>query len=149
MGFNACFNSFSYIAAASAPIHAFLEFLLPVPHIIFFPSHLLLFHITIVETTDSGERGMNHVEMTIINPRDENWPSSGSNQRPPVLKSTTLPAMGLGWTNRGARIRSCHLLRSVVAILLIVEIFLVLIFFSPLEHNVLRVSYHCPASVRP
>ena len=28
---------------------------------IFFPSHWLLSHITIVETTDSSERGMNHV----------------------------------------------------------------------------------------
>ena len=46
----------------------------------------------IVETTDSGERGMNPVAMTIINSRKEYWPSRGSNQRPPVLKSTTLPA---------------------------------------------------------
>ena len=38
---------------------------------IFFPSHWLLSHITIVETTDSGERGMNPVAMTIINPRKE------------------------------------------------------------------------------
>ena len=45
---------FSYIAAASAPMYAFLE---------------LLFHITIVETTDSGERGMNPVAITIISPR--------------------------------------------------------------------------------
>ena len=48
-------------------------------------------HITIVETTDSGERGMNPVAMTIINPRKEYWPSRGSNQRLPVLKSATLP----------------------------------------------------------
>ena len=34
---------------------------------------------------DSGERGMNPVAMTIINPRTEYWPSRGSNQRPPVL----------------------------------------------------------------
>ena len=58
---------------------------------IFFPSHWLLSHITIVETTDSSERGMNLVAMTIINPRKEYWPSQGSNQRPPVLKSPTLP----------------------------------------------------------
>ena len=44
-----------------------------------------------VRTTDSGERGMNPVAMTIINPRKEYWPSRGSNQRPPVLKSATLP----------------------------------------------------------
>ena len=52
--------------------------------------HWLLSHITIVDTTDSGERGMNPVAMTIINPRKEYWPSQGSNQRPPVLKSATL-----------------------------------------------------------
>ena len=31
------------------------------------------------------------VAMTIINPGKECWPSRGSNQRPPVLKSATLP----------------------------------------------------------
>ena len=34
------------------------------------------------------ERGISPVAMTIINPRKESWPSWGSNQRPPVLKST-------------------------------------------------------------
>ena len=57
----------------------------------FLSKPLTLSHITIVETTDKGERGMNPVTMTIINPRKEYWPSRGSNQRPPVLKSTTLP----------------------------------------------------------
>ena len=33
------------------------------------------------------ERGMNPVAMTIINSWKEYWPSLGSNQRPPVLKS--------------------------------------------------------------
>ena len=33
---------------------------------------------------------MNPVAMTIINPRKEYWPSRGSIQRPPVLKSATL-----------------------------------------------------------
>ena len=46
--------------------------------------------MTIVETTDSGDRGMNPVAMTIINPRKEYWPSRESNQRPTVLKSETL-----------------------------------------------------------
>ena len=58
---------------------------------IFFPSHWLLSHITFVDTTDSGERGMNPVAMTIINHRKEYWPRLGLNQRPPVLKSATLP----------------------------------------------------------
>ena len=52
---------------------------------LFFPSHSLLSHIFIVETTESGERGMNAVAMTIINSR-----SRGSNQRPSVLKSAKL-----------------------------------------------------------
>ena len=33
---------------------------------------------------DSGERGMNHVTLTIINPQEEHWPSQGFNQQPPV-----------------------------------------------------------------
>ena len=77
--------------AASAPIHAFFEFFLPVLDTIFFPTYCLLSHTTIVKTTDSGERGMNPIETTIINPRKEYWPSQGSNQRPPFLKSTMLP----------------------------------------------------------
>ena len=67
------------------------SYLTGTPHNIF-PSHWLLSHITIVETTDSGERGMNPVAMTVINPRKEYWPSRGSNQRPPVLNFGTLPA---------------------------------------------------------
>ena len=34
-------------------------------------------NIIIVETTDSGERGMNPVAMTIINPWKEYWPGPG------------------------------------------------------------------------
>ena len=41
---------------------------------------------------DSSERGINPVAMTIIKPRKEYWLSRGSNQRPPVLKSTLLLA---------------------------------------------------------
>ena len=40
-------------------------------HTITFPSHWQLFHVAIVETIDSGERGMNPVAMSIINPRKE------------------------------------------------------------------------------
>ena len=39
---------------------------------------------------NSGERGMNPVAMTIINPRKEYWLSQGLNQQTPVLKSATL-----------------------------------------------------------
>ena len=43
-----------------------------------FPSHWLPSQIPIVETTDSGERGINLVAMTVINSRKEYWPSRGS-----------------------------------------------------------------------
>ena len=56
-----------------------------------FQNHWLLFHITIVETTVSGKRGMNPVEITISVPRKEYCPSRESNQRPPALTSCTLP----------------------------------------------------------
>ena len=46
----------SNIAYAGAPIDAFLEFLKPVLGTIFFLSHWLLSHKTIVEKMDSGER---------------------------------------------------------------------------------------------
>ena len=39
---------------------------------------------------DSGERGMNPVVMTIINPRKEYWLSQGSNLQLPVLESCAL-----------------------------------------------------------
>ena len=58
---------------------------------IFFTSNCLLSHITIVQTMDSGERGMNSVAMAIINPWGEYLLSRGLNQRPPVLKFCTLP----------------------------------------------------------
>ena len=74
--------SYMYIAAASAPIHALLELFQPVLRTIFFPSHWLLSHITIVETTDSGERGMNPVAMTIINPQKKYWSSRDRNGDP-------------------------------------------------------------------
>ena len=90
MVFNAVFQQyFSYIAAASAPIHAFMDFFKPVLRKILFPSLWLLSRITIVEKMDSGERGINLVAMTIIDPRKEYWPSQGWNHRLPVLKSAT------------------------------------------------------------
>ena len=78
---------------------------------IFFPSHWLLSHITIVKTTESGERGMNPVAMTFINPRKEYWPSQGSNQQPPfhlVLYSTEwamwLRVLSNNWQNHGLEV---------------------------------------------
>ena len=63
------------------------------PHNIL-PSHWLLSHITIVDTMDGGERGMNPVVMnkSNINPWKKYWLSQGSTQQPPVLKSVALPA---------------------------------------------------------
>ena len=43
----------------------------------------------IVETTNSGEKEMNPVPMTIITPWKEHYLSQGLNQRPPLLKSAT------------------------------------------------------------
>ena len=58
MVFNAAFNSISVIFRRSVQLSilswsSFNQSL----HTIFFPSHWLLSHITIVGTTDSGERG--------------------------------------------------------------------------------------------
>ena len=90
---------FSYIVATTAPIHVFLEFFLPGFYTIFFPSQWLLSHNTIVKTTDSGEKGINPVTMTIIDILREYWSSPGI--EPPtscfqVLYATNW-AMGLGW----------------------------------------------------
>ena len=57
---------------------------------------------------DSGERGMNPVSMTIIKPQKENWLRQGSNQRPPVLKSSTLPTEQLDLAKK-VRITICQL----------------------------------------
>ena len=74
------YQYFSYITAASVPIHTFLQFFNPVLRTILLPSHLLISHITIVEAMDSSERGMNPVAMAINSPRKEYWQSQGSKQ---------------------------------------------------------------------
>ena len=65
--FNAIFNGISVIS--QRPVHlsmlSWSSFLISTPTIFF------------LETTDSCQRGMNHVAMTIINPRREYWPSRG------------------------------------------------------------------------
>ena len=90
--FNAVFNNTSVISRRPVTYSCFPgAFLTSTPHE-YFPSHWLLSHATIVETTDSVERGMNPVKaVTVINPRREYWPSRGSTQRPPVFRSTALP----------------------------------------------------------
>ena len=60
---------------------------------------------------DSGERVINFVPMTIINPRKEYWPSRILNKRPRVLKSCTLPTElrggeGLYWNIVGNHLLS-------------------------------------------
>ena len=75
---------FSDIVADSAPIKSFLELFLQVLCTIpvFYAKYWLLFHITIVETIDSADTGMNPVAVTIINPRKEFRPSRKLNQGP-------------------------------------------------------------------
>ena len=90
---------FIYNAAASAPIHAFLEFFSSVLSKIFFPSHWLLSHMNIFETMNSNNRGINPLPTTVINSRKQYWPNQQSNHQPPVLTSCTLQierATGLG-----------------------------------------------------
>ena len=93
MVLNTVFNSISVISRQ--PVHIFMlswsSFKHSVLCTIFLPSHSLLSHITTVETMDSGERGINPVAMTFISPWRKYWPRWGSNQRPTVLKSCTLP----------------------------------------------------------
>ena len=84
MVFNAVFNSISVISQQPVSTHPCFPGLLT----IFFPSHWLLSHKTIDKTTESAERGMNLVIMTIINPSREYWLSQGLNQQPPGLKTT-------------------------------------------------------------
>ena len=92
MVFNAVFNTISVVSRR--PVHLPMlswSSLKSVLLIIFFPSNWLLSHIIIVEIMDSGERGMNPIVMTIINPRKEYWMRRGSNRQPPVLKFWALP----------------------------------------------------------
>ena len=81
-------HHYSYITA-TAPIHAFLGFFLPVLSTTFFPCNCLLFNITIGKTMDGPERGMNPVAISVIDPYKEHSASWGSNQWP-VLKSCSL-----------------------------------------------------------
>ena len=71
---------------------------------------LATFPLNHCRTTDSGKRGMNPVAMTIINRRREYWPNRGSNQRPPVLKSTTLPTelWGSALMNENLQLHVCN-----------------------------------------
>ena len=89
MVFYTVFNSISVLSRRSVHLSmlSLRFYFCPVFRTIFIPSHWLLSNTSVVETMDSGERGMNPVAMIIINPMKEYWPGWGSNQRPPVLKS--------------------------------------------------------------
>ena len=80
--FNAVFNSFSVISRG--PVHlsmlSWSSFKL-VLCTVFFPGHWLLSHITIVETTDSGERNESC--------RNDNYQSSGRILAEPGIELAT------------------------------------------------------------
>ena len=62
----AVFNVISVSSQRPVYFHAFRGFFLPLLLSLFFPTHELLFHITIIETMNISERGMNLVELPII-----------------------------------------------------------------------------------
>ena len=83
------------MAVASAPIHVFLEFLLTSTRQNILSKPVAAFqHNHCQNNGQRGERNESRtsVAMTIINPHKEYWPSQGSNQPLPVLKSATLAA---------------------------------------------------------
>ena len=83
-------TTFSTLFQLYCNSHVFQEFFLPLLCTIFFPSNWWLSHITIVETMDNSERGINPVTLTITYSRREHTAIQGSNQRIPVLHSCTL-----------------------------------------------------------
>ena len=97
MVFKAVFNSiliiYYYITAVSAPIHAFPDFFQPVLRAIFFPSHWLFSHITIVETTERGDRGRNPVDYHEFSERIFAEPGIDLLSQ---VRNATDEAMGLG-----------------------------------------------------
>ena len=69
MVFNTTFNSIRLSQGSQCTYASFPEILLTSILLNTLLSHWLLSHVTIVDTMDSGERGMNPFAMTIINPR--------------------------------------------------------------------------------
>ena len=66
--FNAVFNIFSVMQQWPVYLGIFaFQFLLPVPHTTFFPSHRLLWHITVVETMVSAKRRIRNLWVTMRN----------------------------------------------------------------------------------
>ena len=89
--FNLDSNIITVMSRPSAPFIALLSFPLPTFRKKAFLSHWLHSHITgIVKTKFSIEEGVDPVKMTITSPRKEYWPSRGTYQRLPALKSYIL-----------------------------------------------------------
>ena len=91
--FNAVFNIISIISlwTLHLPILSW-RLILPVRSTILFPKQWLLFHIIIVETINSGERGMDPCPITVMSSRVE---ISQARDRTKILvfylKSFTMP----------------------------------------------------------
>ena len=62
---NTVFNIISVIS--QQPYHAFLQFPLPIVHIIFYLGHWLLSNLTIIKIMVRCDRGTNRIFMTMIN----------------------------------------------------------------------------------
>ena len=77
MVFNAVFNSISVISRR--PLHVPMLSLSSFKQYYILSKPLAAFQHN--ETMDSGERGINPVAMTIIDPLKEYWPSRGSNNQ--------------------------------------------------------------------
>ena len=112
MVFNAVFNSISVISRW--PVHlSMLSWNSFNRYSRQYSFRWLLSHVIIVETTDSGERGMNPVAMTIINPREEYLPSPGIEPATSCsqVRNATDCAMGLGEIGEGPY-RNCERYRT-------------------------------------
>ena len=75
---------------ASAAIRAFLEFFKPMLRTVFFPTHWLLSHFTIVQAMDSCDRGMNPVALHYHQSLERILAKLGIEPVTPVLKYATL-----------------------------------------------------------
>ena len=91
MMFNADFNIFQFYRGGQCTYPCFPGFLF-----ISTPYNILSMLLTALPHNHcrrmvNTERRMNLAVVTMISPRTERWPSRGSSQRPPVLKSCALP----------------------------------------------------------
>ena len=113
MVFHAVFNGISVISRRQCTYPCFLGILLTSTSHNIILKPLAAFPNNHYITTDSGERGMNPVAMTIINLRRKYWPSQGSNKRPLVLKSATLQTELWGSAERFSLVRLFSIFRRI------------------------------------